>query len=65
MESGKAVRDDPERDAEREQQTLVTVASIFPPNCKIISKNVGARVLQPGQITFVVMARNATRAMAA
>ena len=48
------------RDADLEQQNLVTVSSIFPPNCKIISKNVGAKVLQPGQITFVVMARNAT-----
>lgn len=48
------------RDADLEQQNLVTVSSIFPPNCKIISKKIGARVLQPGQITFVVMARNAT-----
>ncbi|MBE0645211.1 MAG: arginine decarboxylase, pyruvoyl-dependent [Bacteroidetes bacterium] len=48
------------RDADLEQQNLVTVSSIFPPNCKTISKNVGAKVLQPGQITFVVMARNAT-----
>lgn len=48
------------RDADLEQQNLVTVSSIFPPNCKIISKNVGAKVLQPGQITFVVMARTAT-----
>ncbi len=48
------------RDADLEQQNLVTVSSIFPPNCKIISKNVGAKELQPGQITFVVMARNAT-----
>lgn len=48
------------RDADLEQQNLVTVSSIFPPNCKIISKNIGSKELQPGQITFVVMARNAT-----
>lgn len=39
---------------------LVTVSSIFPPECKIISKQEGLRLLQPGQITFAVMARNST-----
>lgn len=48
------------RDADLEQQNLVTVSSIYPPNCKRISKNVGLNVLRPGEITFVVMARNAT-----
>ena len=48
------------RDADLEQQNLVTVSSIYPPNCKRISKKIGLEVLQPGQITFVVMARNAT-----
>ena len=36
---------------------LVTVSSIFPPDCKIISKETGVKLLKPGQITFVVMAR--------
>ncbi|HOJ03991.1 MAG TPA: arginine decarboxylase, pyruvoyl-dependent [Bacteroidota bacterium] len=48
------------RDADLEQQNLVTVSSIYPPNCKKISKQVGLKELEPGQITFVVMARNAT-----
>ncbi|MCZ7555594.1 MAG: arginine decarboxylase, pyruvoyl-dependent [Bacteroidia bacterium] len=48
------------RDADLEQQNLVTVSSIYPPGCKRISKAIGLRELEPGQITFVVMARNAT-----
>ena len=42
------------------QCNLVTVSSIFPPDCKIISKEKGIAYLKPGQITFVVMAREAT-----
>jgi arginine decarboxylase len=39
---------------------LVYVSSIFPPECKIISRSVGVKLLKPGQITFVVMAKAAT-----
>ena len=39
---------------------LVTVSSIFPPNCRIIPREQGINDLQAGQITFVVMAREAT-----
>lgn len=39
---------------------LVNVSSIFPPNCKLISKDEGVNLLRPGQVTFVVMARNET-----
>jgi len=39
---------------------LVRVSSIFPPNCKLISKEVGLSLLKPGQITFVIMAKNET-----
>lgn len=42
------------------QCNLVTVSSIFPPDCKIISKEKGVAYLKPGQITFVVLAREAT-----
>jgi arginine decarboxylase len=48
------------RDAKIEICNLVTVSSIFPPGCKRISAEEGLRALQPGQITFAVMARNAT-----
>lgn len=39
---------------------LVNVSSIFPPNCKLIPREKGIALLKPGQITFVVMARNET-----
>ncbi|HOC26024.1 MAG TPA: arginine decarboxylase, pyruvoyl-dependent [bacterium] len=48
------------RDADIEICNLVTVSSIFPPDCKIISRAQGIKLLSPGQITFVVMAREAT-----
>jgi arginine decarboxylase len=48
------------RDAKIEKCNLVTVSSIFPPGCKRIPTEEGLKDLQPGQITFAVMARNAT-----
>ena len=48
------------RDAGIEKCNLVYVSSIFPPNCKIISKEEGLKQLQPGQIAFCVMARMET-----
>ena len=40
---------------------LVRVSSIFPPNCKILSRREGVERLRPGEVTFVVMSENATR----
>jgi len=40
---------------------LVRVSSIFPPNCRILSRAQGAKRLEPGQVTFVVMSEAATR----
>lgn len=48
------------RDAKIEKCNLVTVSSIFPPGCRRIPTEEGLKVLQPGQITFAVMARNGT-----
>ncbi len=48
------------RNAGIEICNLVTVSSIFPTNCKRISKEEGLKELKPGQITFAVMARNST-----
>ena len=48
------------RNAGIEFCNLVTVSSIFPAGCKRISKEDGLKLLTPGQITFCVMARNAT-----
>ena len=45
------------RNAGIEKCNLVYVSSILPPNCRIISKEEGLKLLQPGQITFCVMAR--------
>jgi len=48
------------RNAGIEQCNLVYVSSILPPDCKIISKEAGLKLLMPGQITYCVMARNET-----
>ncbi len=48
------------RNAGIEKFNLVTVSSIFPPCCKRISAPEGLKFLEPGSITFCVMARNAT-----
>src|SRR3979411_3412770 len=40
---------------------LVRVSSIFPPNCRILSRGAGMKRLEPGQVTFVVMSEAATR----
>jgi arginine decarboxylase len=39
---------------------IVNVSSIVPPGCKMISREQGLKMVQPGEITFVVLARNAT-----
>ena len=39
---------------------LVRVSSIFPPHCRYIPKAAGVKLLQPGQILFVVLSENAT-----
>ncbi len=46
------------RDAGIEKCNLVTVSSIYPPNCKVISKQEGLKCLIPGAITYCVMSRN-------
>jgi arginine decarboxylase len=48
------------RDAGVATANLVTVSSIFPPHCKEISRKQGEKFILPGQITFCVMARQAT-----
>ncbi|HET6581419.1 MAG TPA: arginine decarboxylase, pyruvoyl-dependent [Methanoregula sp.] len=48
------------RKAGIEKCNLVYVSSIFPPNCRQISRSEGLKQLMPGGITFCVMARNDT-----
>ncbi|HDQ06208.1 MAG TPA: arginine decarboxylase, pyruvoyl-dependent, partial [Candidatus Bathyarchaeota archaeon] len=49
------------RDAGIERCNLVTVSSIIPPGCKLISKEQGLKRLQPGEITFAVMSQNSVK----
>ncbi|MFX0113636.1 MAG: pyruvoyl-dependent arginine decarboxylase [Candidatus Hodarchaeota archaeon] len=39
---------------------IVSVSSIIPPDCKIISREEGLEKLEPGQIIFTVLSRNST-----
>lgn len=48
------------KDAEISSYNLVTVSSIIPPGCRQISKEQGTAMLKPGEIVFIVLARNST-----
>jgi arginine decarboxylase len=45
------------RDAGIAEYNLVRVSSIFPPHCKIVSKNDGLKELTPGQIIHCVISQ--------
>ena len=48
------------RNAGIEKCNLVQVSSIFPPGCKVISRERGLKELQPGNITYCVMSRTSS-----
>lgn len=48
------------RDAGIAEFNLVRVSSIFPPNCRIVTRRVGLNALTPGQVVFCVMADSRT-----
>lgn len=48
------------RDAQIADLNLVSVSSIKPPGCRIVSIQEGRKHLLPGQITFAIMARSST-----
>ncbi len=48
------------RDARIAKFNLVSVSSIFPPGCRVLSRARGLRQLSPGQIVYTVMSRNQT-----
>jgi arginine decarboxylase len=48
------------RNAGIEKCNLVSVSSIVPPNCKIVSRERGIQELKPGAITHCVISRNKT-----
>ena len=49
------------RDAGIASQNLVRVSSIFPPNCKLVSRKEGLKFLSPGEVVFSVVAENSSR----
>jgi len=49
------------RSAGVERCNLVSVSSIIPPGCCRITATEGTKLLERGSLTFVVMARNATK----
>lgn len=48
------------RDAGIAGFNIVKVSSIFPPGCKLISKEKGLKLLKRGQIVFTVMSENSS-----
>jgi arginine decarboxylase len=48
------------RDAGIAEYNLVRVSSIFPPYCKIVDREDGLKLLQAGEVVFVVLAEMAT-----
>ena len=48
------------RDAGIASYNLVRVSSIYPPGCKIVSRDKGLSFLSPGEIVFVVLAETRT-----
>jgi arginine decarboxylase len=48
------------RDAGMAAFNLVTVSSILPPGCKKVTRAKGLEYLSPGEVVFVVLARNHT-----
>ena len=49
------------RDAGISAYNLVEVSSILPPHCEEVSKEEGIKEFQPGQIVFLVLARNTSK----
>ena len=48
------------RDSGISHVNLVTVSSIFPPKCQLISREEGLGELKPGQILYSVLSKNST-----
>lgn len=48
------------RDAQIAEYNIVRVSSIFPPRCKMLSRNEGVKKLTAGQVLFTVVAESAT-----
>ena len=49
------------RDAGIAGTNLVLISSIFPPQAKLISRNEGLKIINPGQILFTIYSKNQTQ----
>jgi arginine decarboxylase len=49
------------RQAQGAFNLLVRVSSIFPPQCKMLTRKEGLTYLSPGEVVFAVIAENSTR----
>lgn len=49
------------RDAGIAGTNLVLISSIFPPHARLVSRNEGLKMIQPGQILFTIYSKNQTR----
>lgn len=48
------------RDAGIHHCNLVNVSSIIPPCCRFITREKGLKMIEPGEITYVILAKNST-----
>jgi len=48
------------RNAGIQHLNIVSVSSIIPPGCKLISKEAGLKRMKPGEITYAVLDKNST-----
>ena len=48
------------RNAGIEKFNIVTVSSILPPHCKIVSRAAGLKDLSPGEVVFCVLSKNSS-----
>jgi len=48
------------RNAGIEKCNIVTVSSILPPHCEIVSRSKGEEYLRDGEITYAVLSRRST-----
>ena len=48
------------RDAGMSTANIVSVSSIFPPHCKVVTRRQGEKQIHPGQVVFAVRTRQST-----
>jgi len=48
------------RDAGIQHCNIVNVSSIIPPSCRLITREKGLKMIEPGEVTYVILAKNST-----